>query len=64
MGGKKDRYGFGRGELGAIAWVGWALNNGSGDKDSPFLQNGDLGNIPFVINLCLTHKYSLMQSVH
>lgn len=42
---EKDEFGFGRGEKGMLAWVGWALNNGSALNDTPFLRKGDLGTI-------------------
>jgi len=42
MGGRKDEFGFGRGEKGMLAWVGWALNNGS-SGEGPFLVPGDVG---------------------
>lgn len=41
-GGRKDEYGFGRGEKGMLAWVEWALNNGSAGN-GPLLVEGDVG---------------------
>jgi hypothetical protein len=48
--GEKDRFGFGRGEKGMLAWVSWALENGSsGSMDwGPLLLPGDLGSLNFL----------------